>query len=247
MSSDGSTVKLIPLFCHKWNCPRCRKQKAHRWRQIACAGKPTKFITLTLRSSDVKTIKQQAKKLKAGFTELVRRIRRYQGSFEYLLIFELTRIGTPHVHILARSDYIPQGWLSNQWNNISGAFKVDVRAIKRTRDVANYITKYMGKNIASASEELHGLRIIQKSKGYVIDEEFLKKESGNTVPSDVDSWTFIFVPIMEAVKRISELPDFFQVEQKEDSVFHFRAPPREDPVEYLLYSVVGEKAFRTRD
>lgn len=245
VSPDGSTVKVIPLYCHKWNCPRCRKQKAHRWRQIACAGKPDKFITLTLRSDENASCREQAKKLKRSFTELVRRIRTHYGRFQYLLILELTRIGTPHCHILARCDYIPQGFLSKEWCALTGAFKVDIRKIKRTSDVSRYITKYMGKSISNASSELHGLRIIQKSKGYIIDPEFIKKENAGGIPIDVLEWSFMFVSPLEAVKRLSQLPDFYQVESEDDTVFQFRAPPRADVVEYILYSVVGEKAFRT--
>lgn len=190
-SPDGSMIKVVPIFCHKWTCPRCARSKADLWRQIATAGKANRFMTLTLRADETKLPIEMARDLKRAFARLVPRIRKAWGEFEYLLIFELTKKRTPHVHILVRSGFIPQVWLSDQWKSLTGAFRVDIRKIRAEADVARYMTKYVGKSIGGATAALHGLRIIQRSKNWILDEGAFKNSKAPLDVTGIESWVYV--------------------------------------------------------
>lgn len=66
-------------------------------------------------------------------------------SIHYLAVFEATKAGEPHLHILARAPYIPQEWLSQQMRQIAGSPIVDIRKVKSNQHAAHYVTKYVGK------------------------------------------------------------------------------------------------------
>ena len=77
-----------------------------------------------------------------------RRICRRQGikRFPYFCVFEATKAGEPHLHILARMPYVDQAWLSVQMAALIDAPICDIRAVKSARHVAYYLAKYVGKD-----------------------------------------------------------------------------------------------------
>ncbi len=60
-------------------------------------------------------------------------------------MFEATKRGEPHLHILCRVKWIDQRWLSQQMRGLTGAPIVDIRQVKSQSQVAHYIAKYIGK------------------------------------------------------------------------------------------------------
>lgn len=81
-----------------------------------------------------------------SFRSLKERIRRRFG-FEYIAVVETTTSGLLHLHILYRGDYIPQAWLSNNWQAIHRASVVWISKVKIKRGVAGYLMKYLGKGM----------------------------------------------------------------------------------------------------
>lgn len=63
----------------------------------------------------------------------------------YLCVFEATKKGEPHLHILARVAWISQKWLSKQMQDINGAPVCDIRKVRSEGHVARYLAKYIGK------------------------------------------------------------------------------------------------------
>jgi hypothetical protein len=115
-----------------------RYQLVQRIKQAA----PTKFVTLTCRHEGQPA--DQLKTMANKFQDLVKRIRKKQA-IEYIRITEDCVDGFPHFHILARTAYIDQAWLSREWKDLTNASIVDIRKAhgKSTR----YIAKYVGKNL----------------------------------------------------------------------------------------------------
>lgn len=74
-----------------------------------------------------------------------RQVNLINGKFEYGAVFELTKIGTPHLHVAARIQWIDQAWLSLQWQHYLNSPIVDVRRIDQKRRAAGYVSKYIGK------------------------------------------------------------------------------------------------------
>lgn len=69
-----------------------------------------------------------------------------KGSLPFLAVFEATKRGWPHLHIVARCKWVDQRWLSARMASLIGAPIVDVRRVKGARKIAAYVSKYIGKN-----------------------------------------------------------------------------------------------------
>lgn len=67
-------------------------------------------------------------------------------SVEFLAVVEAQKNGNPHLHIMARCPYVPQSWLSARTAALIAAPVVDIRDVKETRKLANYVAKYCGKD-----------------------------------------------------------------------------------------------------
>ena len=66
-------------------------------------------------------------------------------SIPYLCVFEATKRGEPHLHILARCKWMDQRWLSAQMADLIGSPIVYIRRVRSTDHAAHYVTKYIGK------------------------------------------------------------------------------------------------------
>jgi len=69
-----------------------------------------------------------------------------KGSLAFLAVFEETKRGWPHLHIVARAKWIDQPWLSKRMGQLHNSPVVDVRRVTGLGKVAHYIAKYIGKN-----------------------------------------------------------------------------------------------------
>lgn len=206
---------------------------------ISVSGKPERFITLTLRHTPGRTCRDHALLIKQAFPRLVQKIRRKFGEFEYLLIFELQKNGTPHIHILQRGAYVPQAWLSTEWMRLTGSFIVDIRSIKSTSDVSNYLTKYMGKAIAAVAEKLHGLRIIQKSKDYVITAPGMELPVQDQETADVLTWYYCHAHPSQVLAAARTLVPDSVITVDDRTVYTIRGPTHPDLVHELIYWCTG--------
>lgn len=171
IAQDGKSIRIIPMMCHKWSCPRCARIKTNYWRRLALSGKPERFITLTYRNDGSKDTLSMAAEMKRAWPRLLVRIRKKYGPFEYLLVWELTEKGAPHIHMLQRGCYIEKNWLSETWAELTGAPIVSIKAIDDPGTAANYVTKYMGKSLARTVHDLPGLRCIQRSQNWVVEDD----------------------------------------------------------------------------
>lgn len=100
---------------------------------LACSGGHLRFGTLTSAPGSDLT------RLGRDFSNLVKRIRR-RWRFEYVAV-KVPREGCGVLHFIARGSYIPQSWLSKSWNELHGAYVVDIRQVRRGTEakVGNYV------------------------------------------------------------------------------------------------------------
>lgn len=80
-----------------------------------------------------------------GKTHWPRQVRFKGENLQYLAIIEAHKSGWPHLHILARSEWIAQDWLAEQTKQLLGAHRVDVQRIFKRAQVNAYVAKYCGK------------------------------------------------------------------------------------------------------
>jgi hypothetical protein len=135
------------LRCKRWSCELCNPYNHRRIKRAAREGAPSTFLTLTVNPARYATYDEAARDLKTAWVNLRRRM---QKSFAmdrppFIAIFEGTKRGWPHLHILMRCRYIPQRWFSQQMADLIGAPICDVRFIDNVGRVAAYVAKYISK------------------------------------------------------------------------------------------------------
>lgn len=149
VNSNQIGGQAVTLKCKRWTCPLCRPDNRRRVIAAVKRGEPDKFMTLTMKHSLWETPDQCAQAMRDAFAKLIRKIRKRWPSkrTEYFRVFEAHKTGWPHLHILMRAPYIPQAWLKSEWEQLTGAFKVDIRVVKTKDQAAYYIAKYVGKDL----------------------------------------------------------------------------------------------------
>ncbi len=148
VNHQPSEITVVPLRCHCWHCEECRPIRTARLVEEARAGKPTLFITLTSKNPGFGSPAAAAVVLAHAWREVRRRYVKEHGpgSLPFLAVFERTKKGWPHMHIVARAKWLSKVWLSNTMLELIGSPEVDVRAVHEKSKIAAYITKYISKN-----------------------------------------------------------------------------------------------------
>ena len=94
-------------------------------------GKTVRFMTLTSSPTS------KWRKINPHFQVLRKRIDRNFGKIDYIKF--RTNEGHGVLHIVFVGPYIPQGWLSRNWNEIHGAKIVDIRKVNGEKRIARYL------------------------------------------------------------------------------------------------------------
>jgi len=136
-----------PLCCRSWTCDYCRPERRARVEYQAALGQPDTFITLTTNPARAGTPATRAAELVVAWREFVRYAKKLYGypSIPYFAVFEATKTGQPHLHVLCRVKWIDQAVLSRWMRTRIGAPIVDIRRTTSARGGARYISKYVGK------------------------------------------------------------------------------------------------------
>lgn len=155
--------------------------KARRLRGRIAKTNPSRFLTLTLRPSPTLSASEQLALANHAWSILWRRLRRLHPNARlgYAKIVELTKQGTPHLHILVESPFLAQRWLSQQWRELTGSYIVDIRKVKSRRALTGYLTAYLTK----AMQVPPGHRKWSSSKGWVPPLEEKELEPGELKPN----------------------------------------------------------------
>lgn len=143
-----TATRAITMFCRSWSCPDCAPRRRAALKRAALDGKPTKFLTLTIKDREC-SVEEQALLLSDAFRKLIKRWRRHKkgAEVEYLAVFEPhPTSGRPHLHVMLRAPYTRQEWLSRQMKDLLDSPIVDIRAITDRRKVARYVAKYITKS-----------------------------------------------------------------------------------------------------
>lgn len=157
------------LRCKRWTCPHCIDINRRKVVERARDGNPNIFMTLTWNANRPETPDQAARVMKHAWVLLRRRIERTFKikNVPFIVVFERTKKGYPHMHLLLRSRFIKQKWLSEQMADLIDAPIVDIRAIKDRKHAFFYITKYLGKDLAA----FEGCKRWWRSHNYEVETE----------------------------------------------------------------------------
>lgn len=217
----GKKIGVSRLKCKCWNCKECGPRRQKTLQYQARDGRPTKLITLTASDESGSTPTEQAQALRSAWRTIRRRARKtfFLSKVEFLAVFEKTKRGAPHLHILCRLKYIPQRWLSEQMASLTSSPIVDIRRIKNKRMAANYVSKY----IAKAPERFDGCKRYWRSLDYIKP----KRRETHTAEGLPILWYIVRTKLEPVVKYLSnhgfELKD--SPEHAEMAWSHNTPPP----------------------
>lgn len=149
VNSQPRGGQAITMRCKRWSCDICRPENSKIVKRRARRGQPTTMLTLTSNPATAGCADERARLLVTGFRELRRLMLRHFGlqRVPFLAVFERTKKGEPHLHILLRCGYVSQRWISDQMGRLTGAPIVDIRQVKGRRKAAAYVAKYIGKSL----------------------------------------------------------------------------------------------------
>lgn len=153
------------IWCKSWFCEHCAPIRKRQLQAQAANGNPTRFITLTSRyRPDEMTPADAARQLVHAWRMAIQRGKR-EGIFkemQYIAVFEATERGWPHLHILARCDWLAQSWLADRMEQYAQSPIVDIRKVKSRKRAAWYVAKYTAK----APERFQGCKRYWRTHGY---------------------------------------------------------------------------------
>jgi len=142
----------------------------HRWRLVE--GKP-----------DPALIKMRRQVRKATPQER-------RPGVEFLAVIEAQKSGEPHLHILLRSDFIPQSWIAARMGNLVNSPICWIVLIDGKKKLANYVAKYCGKD----PHRFGACKRYWQSKNYNLDPLSLQDEEPESeaifsiVKTTLDDW-----------------------------------------------------------
>jgi hypothetical protein len=161
--------RLYPIRCKCWTCSYCFPKNLSRTIRRLVEGKPTRFLTLTCRPQHGETPLQAYHRVRGKIRVLFSAIRKEFGPQQYAVICEKHKNGFPHWHLLTRGSFVPQRWLSSQWERLTGAFRVDIRRITDPDATAAYCVKYITKGMCFARLDKR-FRVVSFSRSYLLSE-----------------------------------------------------------------------------
>ena len=182
---EPGAITIIPLRCHCWSCDECRPDRVLRLIYEAKRGRPDIFITLTSIYTPGGDPGAAAVALSHAWRKVRTEFMKENGlkSLPFLAVFEETLNGWPHLHIVARCKWISQKWLSKRMGELTGAFVVGVERLHTVRKIANYITKYIGKN----PYRFTGTKRYWRSQDYFLPDE----TQDAAVERDAGTWKIV--------------------------------------------------------
>lgn len=202
------------LKCKRWSCEICQPMLRWKVMKAATRGRPTAMLTLTCQPDLFDTPDQAARRMVKALASLRKALAREKGikKLPMIAVFEKHKSGWPHLHILLRTKFISQKWLSEKWESLTGAFIVGITKIPTIHGAAQYVAKYIGKDLASFA----GCKRWWRSHDYEVDPEdvYAKVRYGQFIELEYCK-TFA-----EMLSFYRNSPNYYVVEEGK-SWFHF--------------------------
>lgn len=153
--------------------------------------------------------------------------------FEYFLVWELTKAGWPHAHILLVADRVAKRWLSQTWRELTGSYIVDLQPISSPEHAAHYLTKYLTKDPQVPA----GYRRWHRSKAFFqthLEPPIFKSPT-------IGKWQL--QPSSTRTQALLWFNDGYAIFQKPDGMYEARAAP--DIWLHQVAAGVREKLLRS--
>lgn len=209
--------QAITMRCKSWRCDICRPENAKIVKRRARRGLPTTMLTLTSNPAVAGCADERARLLVTGFRELRRLMLRHHGlkRVPFFAVFERTKKGEPHLHILLRMGYVDQKWISEQMARLTGAPIVDIRQVRGTKKAAAYVAKYIGKSL----DQFEGCKRYWSTSNW-LDPWRAEWGEAPKLPGDWVVHQMHLYVVHEAL-----ITEGWQVDLQSETFLEFRGPP----------------------
>ncbi len=149
-------VMVKKVRCKSWYCRHCaprnlKRLKARLYHFIG--NQSMRLMTLTTKDNG-QSPEKSLQDISLAWDVLLKRMKRKYGKIKYFRIVQFHKNGQPHMHILV-DKYISQSWLSTNWNDIFGAYIVDIRN-QDNHHAINYVSRYIAREL-EADDYHHAL------------------------------------------------------------------------------------------
>lgn len=161
-------ARAVTLKCRAWSCEICAPDRRRQLMAQAFAGKPNTFITLTANPAYLESPEARARALVDAWRRIVKEAKEkyHYRTVPYLCVFEETKAGEPHLHIITRVPWIDQKWLSQRMQDLTQSPIVWVTRVKQKNKVASYVAKYIGK----APHRFEGTKRYWRTLDWMLDQ-----------------------------------------------------------------------------
>jgi len=147
-TDEEGVIHAVPLRCRSWGCPVCAARNKQRLKSRLSQADAYSLITLTANPAHHTSPTAAFRAMSHSIDTLIKRVRRKwcQATVEYFVIWERTKLGWPHCHIIFNGPYMPQSWLSANWDSLTHAPIVDIRRVHSHAELTSYVAKYLAKD-----------------------------------------------------------------------------------------------------
>ncbi len=149
--TETGRVHVCSNSCRQRWCPICTGTRSNyivrsleEWIQNV---KNPRFMTLTLRHTNAPLVHQIESIYK--FFRYLRRDKQFKQFVQGGVWFFQVKLSKrsdqwhPHIHCIIQGRYMPKGWLSRKWKQITKTSTiVDIKAIKNKSEIARYVARY---------------------------------------------------------------------------------------------------------
>ncbi len=175
-------------YCDSWNCPVCRKRKAHHWAQNVyygwCLWRPRPFYFLTFTMPGwMKTPEQGYEDLPRCWDNLRQDVVKTTGWFVYAAFVEEQALNRdmPHLHVVTLSN------LPTRLNELALHCGFGYQARNLLMDgagAAYYVTKYASKSLTHAPKKFRRVRasnIWPRLPDPILPNDYIPMETGEKI------------------------------------------------------------------
>jgi Replication protein len=156
MTKNGEKIRLTACYCHSRHCEPCMRAKGNkmaanlrrRLGEEPCGN--YRFITLTIKHTR-KPLTEQIRHLYTSFKKMRSHVEWKESQWGGAAMLEVKydeKSGQwhPHLHIISEGNFLHKRDLTRMWKAATGdSFIADIRAMKDSKEVAHYVTKYISK------------------------------------------------------------------------------------------------------
>lgn len=148
-TTEDGVALAHPLYCKSWACHRCARLLRRRLISRLNGVRVFSLLTLTSNPARWRSPDDAFRGMSHEVNVLFKRIRRrYPGApIEYFLVWETTKNGWPHAHVLLQAPIIPSRWLKVVWDELTGAPVIDIRRVADAAGAIAYVAKYLSKDL----------------------------------------------------------------------------------------------------